>query len=641
MQRIFLDNNSTTRPLPEVIDAVSAVSTASFANPGSRHCEGRVARRALEDARERIAAVLGARPREVVFTSGGTESINLAILGLAAETPGTILLTPGEHSATLEACRELQRRGWRLCLLDIDAEGRLVEENLDALPWNQVKLATIILAHNETGVVQDISRLAARCRQRAIPLHVDAVQAVGKMPVDFQDLDVAALSLAAHKFHGPRGIGALLLREGAGLRARQLGGHQESDRRAGTESVALAVGMAVALERWQAERQPWSAKLRNLRDRLEQGLASRCAPVVINGSREFRLPNTVNVAFPGVDGEALARRPRSGGDRLLAGQRLRQRLDRAGARPGRDGPRAGNCRLFGPFQRRYREYDRRNRRGRRSDRALREPLTAFAFRGGAARLTLGETVSQEGLRGARSTRQATHSCRTNREAFDRAGRACQGKSPRSPAARIGLANADQMVRLASSTCTDRRESANRICCGSLSATHSATIQTCDCGIVRPPEFVADLSDAQSRHRQAEFEAEYVALDLLILEDLAGIQGRMSAQRMLVVLIDELKRTGGRVIVTCTSLPGQLKNVIPRLVSRLRGGLCVPLELLDESSRLSFARHFAASRQIPLPPQARGAARAKGPATPRELLAALVNFDLGARRKQHQRGLPRS
>jgi cysteine desulfurase len=305
MQRIFLDNNSTTRPLPEVIDAVSAHSAASFANPGSRHSEGRVARRALEDARERIAAVLGARPGEVVLTSGGTESINLAILGLAPATPGTVLLTPGEHSATLEACRELERRGWRLLLLDIDAEGRIVEENLDLLPWDQVKLATLILAHNETGVVQDVSRLAAHCQRRGIPLHVDAVQAVGKMTVDFHELNVAALSFAAHKFHGPRGIGGLLLTEAAKLRPRQLGGHQESDRRAGTESVALAVGMAVALERWQAARQQWSAHLRTLRDRLEQGLAGGCAPVAINGSREFRLPNTVNVAFPGVDGEAL------------------------------------------------------------------------------------------------------------------------------------------------------------------------------------------------------------------------------------------------------------------------------------------------------------------------------------------------
>jgi cysteine desulfurase len=305
MQRIFLDNNSTTRPLSEVIDATSIHSRTSFANPGSRHAEGRVARRALEDARERIAAVLGAKPGEVIFTSGGTEAVNLAILGLAAENPGTILLTPGEHSATRQACREHERRGWRSCFLEIDADGRIVDESLASLPWHEIKLATVLLAHNETGVIQDVSRLAGLCQTRGVPFHLDAVQAVGKISLDFHALNVAALSLAAHKFHGPRGIGALLLRQGTTLRPRQLGGHQEADRRAGTESVALAVGMAIALERWQVERQQWAAKLARLRDRLEEGLANRCTPVVINGSREFRLPNTLSVAFPGLDGEAL------------------------------------------------------------------------------------------------------------------------------------------------------------------------------------------------------------------------------------------------------------------------------------------------------------------------------------------------
>jgi cysteine desulfurase len=305
MQRIFLDHNSTTRPLPEVIDAISVHSRASFANPGSRHAEGRVARRALEDARERIAAVLRAKPGEVIFTSGGTEAINLAILGLAQASPGTILLTPGEHSAALEACRELERQGWRLCLVEIDSDGRIILDRLEGLPWDDIKLATVILAHNETGVVQEISPLATRCQAHGVPLHVDGVQAVGKMAVDFQRLHVAALSLGAHKFHGPPGIGALLLREGTRLRPRQFGGHQESDRRAGTESVALAVGMAAALERWQLEREQWTAKLRRLRDQLEDGLTSGCAPLVVNASREFRLPNTLSVGFPGVDGEAL------------------------------------------------------------------------------------------------------------------------------------------------------------------------------------------------------------------------------------------------------------------------------------------------------------------------------------------------
>jgi cysteine desulfurase len=310
MSRIFLDNNSTTRPLPEVVEAVARHARDSYANPGSRHAEGRIARRALEDAREKIAAILNASPKEVIFTSGGTEAINLAIFGLAPQPAATVLLTAGEHPAVRKACSRLQEHGWELQFLDVDRDGRLIVEQLDELPWNNIGLATVILAHNETGVVQEIAPLAARCQERGVPLHVDAVQAVGKMPVDFHALGATALSLGAHKFHGPRGIGALLLRAGATLRPRQVGGHQEADRRAGTEPVALAVGMAVALERWHAEQAQRELRIRALRERLELGLKTACAVsgmngVVVNGSSAHRLANTLNIAFPGVEGDAL------------------------------------------------------------------------------------------------------------------------------------------------------------------------------------------------------------------------------------------------------------------------------------------------------------------------------------------------
>jgi len=291
--------------LPEVLEAVARHSRESWANPGSRHAEGRIARRALEDAREKIAAILNASPKEVLFTSGGTEAINLAILGLAARRPATVLLTAGEHPAVRQACGRLQERGWKLQFLDVDREGQIVAEQLEELRWDGIGLATVILAHNETGVVQHVAPLAEQCRQRDIPLHVDAVQAVGKIPIDFHALGATALSLGAHKFHGPRGIGALLLKEGATLRPRQLGGHQEADLRAGTEPVALAVGMAVALRKWHAQQTQREAWIRGLRDRLEQGLQTACNPVVINGSIDRRLPNTLNIAFPGVEGDAL------------------------------------------------------------------------------------------------------------------------------------------------------------------------------------------------------------------------------------------------------------------------------------------------------------------------------------------------
>jgi cysteine desulfurase len=305
MSRIFLDHNSTTRPLPEVVEAVARHARDSYANPGSRHAEGRIARRALEDSREKIAALLSASPKEVIFTSGGTEAINLAIFGLAREQPAAVLLTAGEHPAVRQACARLHEQGWQLEFLDVDRDGRIIVEELDQLPWHKIALATVILAHNETGVVQDVSPLAKRCQEHGIPLHLDAVQAVGKMPVDFHALGATALSLGAHKFHGPRGIGALLLKAGATLRPRQVGGHQEADRRAGTEPVALAVGLAIALEKWHSEATERDSRIRDLRDRLEHALQVACPGAVVNGGSARRLSNTLSIAFPGVEGDAL------------------------------------------------------------------------------------------------------------------------------------------------------------------------------------------------------------------------------------------------------------------------------------------------------------------------------------------------
>jgi cysteine desulfurase len=302
---IYLDNNATTRPRPEVIEVMSRALESAYGNPGSRHAEGRRARQALETARETIAAILGASPAEVVLTSGGTEASNLALLGLAEGRRGTVVLPPGEHPATEESVRVLESRGWRRVTLPLDHEGRLVQKSLDGLPWGEIRLATLLLAHNETGTIQDVSRLSRLCREHGVPLHVDAVQAVGKIGVDFHALGATTLALGAHKFCGPRGTGALLVREGARLVPTQFGGHQERERRPGTECVALAAGMARALELWHAERETLTRRLTELRDRLEAGLRETCAPVVVNGSREHRLPNTLSMAFPGCDGDAL------------------------------------------------------------------------------------------------------------------------------------------------------------------------------------------------------------------------------------------------------------------------------------------------------------------------------------------------
>ncbi len=302
--RIYLDANATTRPFPEVVETVAHHLRMSYANPGSRHAEGRRARRVLEESREKIAYLLDASPGEVIFTSGGTEASNMAIFGFTSTVPETVALTAGEHPASIEACRSLAQRGWKLRTLDVDSDGRLVADQFTGLPWDDLKLVSLILAHNETGVIQDVSPLAGLCRERGVPLHLDAVQAVGKIPVSFRELGATALSLGAHKFHGPRGIGALLLRDGARLAPFQFGGHQESGRRPGTELVALAAGMARALELCCAEFDARTAKLRRLRDELENGLRETCEPVVVNSPADYRLPNTLNISFPGVDGEA-------------------------------------------------------------------------------------------------------------------------------------------------------------------------------------------------------------------------------------------------------------------------------------------------------------------------------------------------
>jgi cysteine desulfurase len=302
---IYLDNNATTPPLPEVIETIARVQREAFGNPGSRHSFGRQARRILETSRESIAAILGADASEVVFTSGGTEAINLALRGLARGTSGTILLSPGEHPATKETCLALAARGWRIHELPVDGSGLLTAAGICEAPWDEIRLASSLLAHNETGVIQDLSLFGEHCRQRRVPWHVDAVQAVGRIPVDFHALGATTLSCAAHKFHGPRGIGVLLVREGCRLEPLHFGGHQEAGRRAGTEPTALAAGMAKALELWQGEQRFRTARVGELRDRLQEGLASRCGPAVVIGAGAPRLPNTLNMAFPGVDGEAL------------------------------------------------------------------------------------------------------------------------------------------------------------------------------------------------------------------------------------------------------------------------------------------------------------------------------------------------
>lgn len=301
---IDLDHNATTRPLPEVVETIAREMRDTYANPGSQHQLGRAARRVLEASRETIAGILDAQPDEICFTSGGTESTNLALLGLA-RGQGTILTGPGEHLATRETAGALAQRGWKWGEFRVDSAGRLLDAEalLEAEP--ATRLVSCVLAHNETGVIQELGPLVARCNAIGVPTHLDAVQAVGKIPVSFRKLGATALSFAAHKFHGPRGVGGLIVRRGVRLGPLHFGGHQEEGRRPGTEAVPLIAGMAQALSLWHASALERARMMAARRDFLESELARECPPVEIHGAAAKRLPNTASIAFPGLEGEAL------------------------------------------------------------------------------------------------------------------------------------------------------------------------------------------------------------------------------------------------------------------------------------------------------------------------------------------------
>lgn len=305
MPPVYLDSNATTPADPRVLQAVCEASLNAGANPGSPHAEGRAARRVLEDSRELIAGLLDADPGELIFTSGGTESINLAVRGLCSGRPGNIALTAGEHPAVRESCLAMQSAGCQLTTLDVDGQGRLRTETLPQAIGSDTILACLLLAHNETGVIQDIRQLTSHCREQQVPLLLDAVPAVGRIPVSFRETGAAALAFGAHKFHGPRGIGGLLLREDIQIPSMLRGGHQERGRRAGTEPVPLIAGMAEAMRLAISEMEHRTAHLKALRDRLQEGLQAASAPVVIHGQQAQRLPNTLSIGFPGVPGDAL------------------------------------------------------------------------------------------------------------------------------------------------------------------------------------------------------------------------------------------------------------------------------------------------------------------------------------------------
>jgi cysteine desulfurase len=304
MDCIYLDNNASTPLLPAVWEAMRPYFTDIPGNPASSHAAGRRARQALEDARERVAALLDAFPDEVIFTSGATEANNLALFGLAGNPPAYLVSSPVEHPCVTEPLQRLVETGFALDRLPVDRAGVVPVEALAGLLRPETRLVTVMLANHETGSAQPVRALAAELEGRAA-CHCDAAAAVGKLPVRFHELGVTALTVSAHKFHGPKGIGALLVRRHTRLRPQLWGGHQQQGRRPGTEPVALAVGLATALELAVAELPARTERVRLLRQRFLDTLDAAAAPVVLNGLAEGGVPHTLNVSFPGCRADVL------------------------------------------------------------------------------------------------------------------------------------------------------------------------------------------------------------------------------------------------------------------------------------------------------------------------------------------------
>jgi len=303
---IYLDNNSTTRVAPEVVEAMRPFWEEEFGNASSIHRLGQNARHAIELARGHVASLLHATPREIIFTSGGTEADNLAILGTLAAYPNKrhLVSTPVEHPAVFDLCQRLAGQDYRITFVPVDVQGRLDLSALEAAIGEDTAIVSIMHANNETGVLFPIADVAKIAAARRVPLHVDAVQTAGKMPLDVKSLGVSLLSLSSHKIHGPKGAGALFVGPGVRLRSQQVGGHQERDIRPGTENVAAIVGFGEAARRAR-ERDSGRQDVGRLRDELERGILQRVPFAEVIGDPSARISNTSSIGFRNLAAEAI------------------------------------------------------------------------------------------------------------------------------------------------------------------------------------------------------------------------------------------------------------------------------------------------------------------------------------------------
>ncbi|NLZ03645.1 MAG: cysteine desulfurase NifS [Phycisphaerae bacterium] len=307
MNVIYFDNNATTRVADEVFEAMRPYFCELYGNPSSMHTFGGQVGVRIREAREHVAALLGCHPSEVIFTSCGTESDSTAILGTLAAVPHRrkVITTRVEHPAVLTVCRDLENRGYQVIELGVDKQGRLDLGELESHLDDDTAIVTIMSANNETGTVFPIEKIARMVTDRGITFHTDAVQVVGKIPLNLADSCVNLLSLSGHKLHGPKGVGVLYVRKGTRIAPLLLGGHQEGGRRAGTENVPGIIGLGKACELASRYMEDENTRVRTLRDRLESAILASCPDSRINGDPENRLPNTTNISFEYIEGEAI------------------------------------------------------------------------------------------------------------------------------------------------------------------------------------------------------------------------------------------------------------------------------------------------------------------------------------------------
>ena len=308
MKRIYLDYAATAPVLPEVMDAMLPFFCECYGNPSAVYGEGREARKAVEEARRKTAAVLGAEAREICFTSGGSESDNLAIKGTAfslRHRGNHIITSRIEHPAVLNTCRWLEKQGFRVSFLTPDSEGIIAPEAVEEAICPETILVSIMTANNEIGTIQPVTEIGEICRRNGVLFHTDAVQAIGQIRTDVQEMNADLLSLSAHKFHGPKGVGALYIRRGSRLDSLVHGGSQERGLRAGTENVPGIVGLGEAIRIAEAEREENAKRIAGLRDELIRRVLETIPGAKLNGHPQRRLPNNCHFSFDGIESEAL------------------------------------------------------------------------------------------------------------------------------------------------------------------------------------------------------------------------------------------------------------------------------------------------------------------------------------------------